>query len=302
MKLIFLGTGGSWPSKLRNVPSLAIKYESEVILFDCGEGTQRQFMHSPLSFMQVNKIFITHYHGDHFLGLPGLIQSMYLNERDDDLNIYGPEGTEFFVSTLLKLGYFTPSFNIYLHDLKDGDKIKFDAYSIAAFAVEHNVPTLAYVMEENPRPGRFNKPRALELGVPEGRLFSKLQQGETVSVNGTTITPDMVLGPTRPGRKFVYTGDTRPCDAVIKQSEKSDVLVHDSTFDHELEEKANRYGHSSSVQAAKIALEAGVKQLFLTHISPRYEDGELLESQAKKIFENTQAAYDLLEYEIKLEK
>jgi ribonuclease Z len=252
--------------------------------------------------MQVNKIFITHYHGDHFLGLPGLIQSMYLNERDEELNIYGPEGTENFISTLLKLGYFTPSFDIYLHDIKSGDETRFDGYKVSASKVEHNVPSLAYALEEDHRPGRFNKPRALELGVPEGRLFSKLQRGEPVEVNGKTITPDMVMGPTRPGRKFVYSGDTKPCDAMVKLARNCDVLIHDSTFDEELEEKANRYGHSSSVQAARIAKEAGAKQLFLTHISPRYEDGELLETQARKIFENTEAARDMLEYEIKLEK
>ena len=302
MRLIFLGTGGSWPSKLRNVPSLAIKYESEVVLFDCGEGTQRQFMHSPLSFMQINHIFITHFHGDHFLGLPGLIQSMYLNERTAELNIYGPEGTEYFVSTLLKMGYFKPSFDIYFHDMKNGDVVEFEKYNITAVEVEHNVPSFAYSMEEHSRPGKFNKARALELGVPEGRLFSKLQRGESVEVNGNDVTPEMVLGPVRPGRKFVYTGDTRPCNAVMELAKKSDVLVHDSTFDEVLEEKANRYGHSSCTQAAKIALEAGVKKLFLTHISPRYEEGEELEEQAKKIFPNTTSAYDLLEYEIKLEK
>jgi ribonuclease Z len=302
MKLVFLGTGGSWPSKLRNVPSVALKYESEVILFDCGEGTQRQFMHSPLSFMQINRIFISHYHGDHFLGLPGLIQSMYLNERTDDLEIYGPEGTEHIISTLLQLGYFSPSFNIILKDLKDGEKLQFENYSVTAVLADHNVPNLAYAFEENSRPGLFNKPRALEMGIPEGRLFGQLQRGQTVTVDGKEITPDMVMGPRRPGRKIVYSGDSRPSDAVIKISEGCDALLHDSTFDAEKEEKANRYGHSSARQAAEVAKTAGAKQLFLVHISPRYEEPDVLEAQAREVFPNTNAAFDLLDVEIRLQK
>ncbi|UCH88015.1 MAG: ribonuclease Z [Thermoplasmata archaeon] len=302
MKLIFLGTGGSWPSKTRNVPSIAIKYESEVILFDCGEGTQRQFMHSTLSFMQISRIFISHFHGDHFLGLPGLIQSMYLNERSDPLEIYGPKGAEHIISNLLKLGYFTPSYDIIIQDVEDGQTLKFDKYSVSACSVNHNVPTLAYALEEFERPGLFNKPRALELGIPEGPLFGRLQKGESIDLDGKEITPDMVMGPPRRGRKFVYSGDTRPSKSLIKLASDCDVLVHDSTFDAELEQKANDYGHSSTKQAAEIAAKAGAKQLFLVHISPRYEDPELLESQAQTVFPNTKTASDLMEVEIKLMK
>ena len=302
MKLVFLGTGGSWPSKLRNVPSVALKYESEVILFDCGEGTQRQFMHSSLSFMQISKIFISHYHGDHFLGLPGLIQSMYLNERTDDLEIYGPKGTEQIISTLLQLGYFSPSFNIILKDLEDGQKLQFENYSVTARIAHHNVTNLAYALEENSRPGLFNKPKALELGIPEGPLFGKLQRGQTVTVDGKEITPDTVMGPERSGRKIVYSGDSRPSDAVIALAEGCDALRHDSTFDAEKEEKANRYGHSSARQAAEVAKAAGAKQLFLVHISPRYEEADELEAQAQEIFPITKVAYDLMEVEIMLQK
>lgn len=302
MKLIFLGTGGSWPSKTRNVPSIALKYESEVILFDCGEGTQRQFMFSNISFMQIRRIFITHFHGDHFLGLPGLIQSMYLNERSDPLEIYGPTGTEEIISNLLQLGYFTPSYEITLHDIQAGQTIQFDHYNVSTCSVNHNVPSLAYALEENLRPGLFNKSRALELGIPEGPLFGKLQKGKTIQLGDKQITPDMVMGEPRRGRKFVYTGDTRPSRSVVQLAQDCDVLVHDATFDSELEQKANNYGHSSTNQAAEIAKEAGAKQLYMTHISPRYEDAVTLETQARSIFPNSHVAHDLLEVEIKLSK
>lgn len=299
LKLIFLGTGGSWPSKTRNVPSLAVKYDSEVILFDCGEGTQRQFMFSKVSFMQIKRIFISHYHGDHFLGLPGLVQSMYLNERTEPLEIYGPGGTEEIMGVVLKLGYFSPSFDINVHDIEDGQIFNFEKYDISVRSANHNVPSFAYAFEEHPRPGQFNKQLALDLGIPEGPMFGKLQRGETVNVNGSDIEPESVLGPARPGRKIVYTGDTQPSSAVEELARNCDVLIHESTFDVELEQKANKYGHSSARQAAEIAKAAGARQLFLMHISPRYDDGKILESQAKEVFPNAKVASDLDEVEIK---
>jgi ribonuclease Z len=302
MKLIFFGTGGGWPSKQRNVPSIALQFESEIILFDCGEGTQRQFMFSKLSFMQITKIFISHFHGDHFLGVPGLMQSMYLNDRSEPIEIFGPPGTSHIISSLLKLGYFQPSFDINLHDLKDKQILKFDRYNVMSRIVEHNIPSLAYAFEEHSRPGRFNKQVALDLGIPEGPLFGKLQRGQSIKLNDKTITPDMVLGEVRPGRKVVYTGDTRPSRSVVELAQNCDVIIHDATMDTELEEKANKYGHSSARQAAEIAAEAGAKELYLTHISPRYEDSELMESQARPIFPNTKVAHDFLEVEIKLSK
>ncbi len=299
MQIVFLGTGGSWPSPERNVSSVAVKRGSDVILFDCGEGTQRQLMSSPVSFMQISKIFITHFHGDHFLGLPGLVQSMSLNDRKERLQIYGPEGTKLLVGMLIQLGYFAPTYEVVVTDLAPGDVLKFDDHSITVGQAEHNVPTIFYVMEENPRPGKFDKPKALELGIPEGPLFSKLQKGETVEHDGHTFTPDMVLGPPRKGRKLVYTGDTAPCEAVVELAKDCDVLIHDSTSAAELEEKANSYGHSSSRQAAETAKKANADKLFLTHISPRYEDTVQLEKDAIEIFENSEVATDFLVYEIK---
>jgi len=299
MNIVFLGTGGSWPSPERSVSAVALKRGPEVILFDCGEGTQRQFMRSTVSFMQTTKIFVTHFHGDHFLGLPGLIQSMSLNDRRDPLSIHGPEGTEQLVSILIKLGYFTPTYEVIVQDLKPDDVLDFDEYTVTVGEANHNVPTLFYVLEEKERAGRFNKPRALELGIPEGPLFSKLQRGETVEHKGKTFTPDMVLGPPRRGRKIVYTGDTKPCEAVVELGKDCDVMIHDATTAADLEEKANMYGHSSSSQAADMAKRANAGKLFLTHISPRYEDIAQLEADAKAIFDNSQVAEDFLEYQIK---
>ena len=299
MELLFLGTGGSWPCKEFNVPAIALKLNNEIILFDCGEGTQRQFMMSKYSFMKVRKIFITHYHGDHFLGLSGLIQSMNLNDRLNDLDIYGPPGTIKIISTMLKLGYFGPGFKIKLHDLEDNEIVKFNRYNIKAFSVDHSVPTFGYVLEEHPRPGKFNLKKAKSLGIPKGPLYRKLQSGKAIELKGKRITPAMVLGPQRRGRKIVYSGDTKPCETVIKNAAAADVLIHDACLDSSLEAKAVAYGHSTAEQAAVVARKAKAKILFLIHHSPRYKDVTVLEDEAKKIFKMSFAAVDFLEYIVK---
>jgi len=253
--------------------------------------------------MQISKVFITHFHGDHFLGLPGLIQTMQLNDRDKPLDIYGPHGIDKLTSQLLSLGYFRPSYKIFSHELKEGDAVKFDGYSIRTLQVEHYVPALAYSIEEDQRPGKFNKPKALELGVPEGPLFSKLQHGQAITLkNGKKITPDMVLGKSRKGRKIVITGDTKPTKNLIEFSKGADLLIHDATFDSELADIANEYGHATAYEAAEIAKKANVEKLFLTHISPRYNDYRVLENDAKKVFKNSFVARDFQEVEIKLKK
>jgi ribonuclease Z len=301
MKLVFLGSGGSWPTKDRNLSSVALKMNGEIILFDCAEGTQRQLFQSSVNFMHVNKILISHFHGDHFLGLPGLIQSMYLNDRKKPLHILGPSGTTNTIRELLSIGYFSPTFDILTRDLKDKDQIEFENYWITARKADHDIPALAYSVEEHERKGKFHPEKALSMGVPEGPLFRKLQNGESVQIDGKTIRPKDVLGAPRKGRKVVYSGDTRPSKAIIELSENCDVLIHDSTLSSELEEKALSYGHSSTTQAAEIAKKANAKVLFLTHISPRYDDTQKLEDEAKKIFQYSFVAYDFLEYEILLQ-
>ena len=299
MQIVFLGTGGSWPSKDRNVSAVAMRIGSDVLLFDCGEGTQRQLMSSNVSFMKINRILISHFHGDHFLGLPGLIQSMSFNNRKNPLEIYGPHGTVKLVNIIINLGYFTPTFDFVVKDLKDNDTVKCDGYIIKAKTAEHNVPTLAYAVEENTHQGRFNVKKAKKLGIPEGPLFRKLQKGENIMVNGKKVTPDMVLGKSRKGKKIVYIPDTKPSKAIADFAKGSNVLIHDATADSSLEKKANKYGHSSARQAAVIAKKAGVKLLFLTHISPRYEDAGILEKDAKKVFSNSVVAEDFLGYNVK---
>jgi ribonuclease Z len=303
LRIIFLGTGGSWPTVKRNVSSLAIKRGSEILLFDCGEGTQRQFQQSNLSYMQISKIFITHFHGDHFLGLPGLIQTMQLNDRDKPLHIYGPTGMEDLTDHLLTLGYFRPSYEIISHDITNGDEVEFEEYSIHVLKVKHNVPTFSYCLEEHQRPGKFNKPKALKLGIPEGPLFSKLQYGQTITLaTGKKITPGMILGPSRRGRKIVISGDTMPCEEMIAFSKNADVLVHEATFDSELEDIAKEYGHTTAAQAAEIAKKAKVEKLFLVHVSPRYLDYRVLENDARKIFVQSFVPKDFQEIEIRLHK
>ena len=303
LSIIFLGTSGSWPTVKRNVSSIAVKRGSEVILFDCGEGTQRQFQKSKLSYMQISKVFITHFHGDHFLGLPGLFQTMQLNDREKPIHVYGPKGITKLVSQLLSLGYFKPAYRIIAHEVKNGDVIGFDEYVVRVLSVKHNVPAVAYSLEEKMRPGHFNKPKALKLGIPEGPLFSKLQRGETVKLkNGKKITPDMVLGQPRKGRKIVISGDTKPYDKLISFSKDADVLIHDATFDSEFKDISLEYGHSTSSQAAEIAKKANVEKLFLTHISPRYLDHRTLESDAQKIFKNSSVSRDFQEVTIMLKK
>jgi len=303
LNILFLGTGGSWPTIKRNVTSVALKRGSEIILFDCGEGTQRQFQKSKLSYMQITKIFITHFHGDHFLGIPGLIQTMQLNDREIPLHIYGPKGMIKLTDQLLSLGYFKPNYKIVSHELNENEVIDFGEYYIKTLKVKHGAPTLAYALEEKMRPGKFNKPKALKLGIPEGPLFSKLQHGQTIILkNGKKITPNMVLGESRKGRKIVISGDTKPIDEMIDFSKDADVLIHEATFDSELKDVSGEYGHTTAFQAAEIAKKADVEKLFLVHISPRYLDNKILENEARKVFNNSFVPNDFQEIEIKLKK
>ena len=299
MHVAFIGTGGSWPSPERNVMAIAVRVGPEVILLDCGEGTQRQLMRSTVSFMKISRIFVTHFHGDHFLGLPGLIQSMALNDRKEPLEIYGPQGIVELLKSLLTLGHFKPTFEVLVEELKPGERVDFERYSVTCDLADHSVPCYAYAIEESPRPGKFNKPRALELGVPEGPMFSKLQNGESVTLaDGRVVEPSMVLGPPRKGRKLVFSGDTKPCDAVEKLAAGADLLIHDATAAADNLDKANTYGHSTAAQAGALAAKAGVRMLVLVHISPRYEDGAPLLDEARVVFPNAVLPKDLDELDV----
>ena len=295
MKIVFLGTGGTYPSKMRNVTSVAIQMPGEVVMFDCGEGTQRQLMHSSISFMKIKKIFISHLHADHFLGIPGLIQSMSLNGREDRLDVFGPEGTHDNVESMLRLGYFKSGFDVVTEDLVAGTVKDFGGYTIRCVEADHSIPSLAFCLEEKQRTGRFDVKKAAKLLIPEGPLFRRLQEGKTISLGRRKILPEQVLGPPRPGRKVVYTGDTKPSKAVVKLAKGADVLIHDCTLDSSHKQLASDFGHSTASEAAAVAKAAGVRALFLVHLSPRYESHEVLEKEARKVFRNSRVAVDLME-------
>ena len=301
LRITFLGTGGSTPTPNRNPSAIAVNREGELMLFDCGEGTQRQMMRAKTG-MAVSSIFITHFHADHVLGIPGLLQTMALQGRKEPLEIFGPRYIDKFLYHLLSLGYVGKSFEVKAIELKPGDEVRRQKYRIKAIKTVHNVESIGYVLEEDMRPGRFNRERAIELGIKPGPLFSRLQSGHTITVDGREIRPEQVLGPPRPGRKIVYTGDTRPCESVVEASRGADLLIHDSSMSEEVKQYAIEYMHSTALEAAEVAKEAGVRKLILTHISARYSDLESakrLEDEAKRVFENVEVAKELMTVEVR---
>ncbi len=297
MRVTFLGTAGSWPTKDRSASAIALDTERELILLDCGEGTQRQFFQSSASFMRVRRVFLTHFHGDHFLGLPGLIQSMGLNNRSEPLDIYGPPDAEEMVGRALQMGYYTQRFPITVHPLHPGDSVELDGYTVRTARAEHPVPTIAYRVEEGPKRGRFDGDLARSLGI-EGRDFARLEAGEPVRVRDRVVHPGDVMGPPRPGRSIVYSGDTAPSDDIRRLASRATLLIHEATAARAIEEEANAWGHSSTRQAAELARSAEVGTLYLTHFSSRYKELEPLEEEARIVFPGSHAARDLLDHSV----
>jgi ribonuclease Z len=272
-----------------------------LILFDCGEGTQRQMIQTGVGFHRKTKIFITHMHGDHILGLPGLLQTMSLLDREKKLEIYGPQGIKAFVEAISETVQFTLTFPVKVSEIDTGLVCEEREYLVHAAQSNHMTFSLAYALTEKPRPGRFHPEKAKALGVPEGPLWSKLQGGLSVKLSdGRIVKPEMVLGSSRLGRKIVYTGDTRPSKPLVRLAENANLLIHEATFDDELFERAGEDGHSTPSQAAETAKEAGAKWLILTHISARYRDATLLLEQARKVFSNTELAEDFLKIDLPL--
>lgn len=299
LRITFLGTGGSLPTRNRNPSAVMVNREGELILFDCGEGTQQQMMRAKTGMMSLSSIFISHFHADHFLGIPGLIQTMSFLGRNEPLTIYGPEGTREFTEFFKILGYCNLKYEIRGVELRPDDIVEGEGYVVRALKTEHSIPSLGYALIENPRPGRFNREKAVGLGVPPGPLFAKLQRGNPVEVNGKIVKPEEVMGIPRPGRIIVYTGDTRPCEAVLEASRDADLLIHDGSFADEMADWAEESMHSTAGEVAALAKEAGVRKLVLTHISSRYTDdaGPVLKD-SKKVFENVVVAEDLMELEV----
>ena len=301
MEITFLGTSSAVPSKHRNHTAIVLKHFGEVMLFDCGEGTQRQLTYAKISPMKIDKIFITHYHGDHILGLAGLIQSMGFRGRSEDLDIYGPKGLNKLINAISNTGFFQINFQIITHEIGEGIVLETDEYIIKSIIAEHNIDNLAYSIYEKKKP-RFLREKAIELGVPVGPAFGKLHNGEEVEINGKIIKPEQVLGEPRIGQKVTYSGDTRPCEKMIELAQCSDVLIHEATYEHEDQDKAIENCHSTSKEAAEIAKEANVKLLVLTHISTRYTTDINIKEEAKEIFENTVVANDFTELNIGKDK
>jgi ribonuclease Z len=273
-------------------------------MFDCGEGTQRQMMQAKVSFHKKLGVFLTHLHGDHVLGLPGVLQTMALMDRNEPVSVYGPVGIKDFLVCAQETLKFGLTFSVEISEiLSEGVICDEEEYSVLAVKSNHAVESYAYAFVEKQRSGKFYPKKALAHGVPEGELWSKLQDGEEIKLaDGKIVKPVDVMGPLRAGRKIVYTGDTRPFEAFAKFAAGADLIIHDSTFDDSLSEKAALDGHSTPSQAAEQAKAAEAKRLVLTHISARYPDASMLLEQAKKIFADTVLAEDFLELELPLKK
>ncbi|MEA3190472.1 MAG: ribonuclease [Thermoplasmata archaeon] len=299
LAVTFLGTGASYPTAERGLSAIAVKRGGEVLLWDCGEGTQRQIQKSGLSYQQITQIWLSHYHGDHCYGVPGLLKTMALNERDKPLWVYGPKGLGRMVAAWRELRGWPKEFPIHVTEVKPGDVVRKDGYSMTVFQGDHGIENLVFALQEADRPGFFDKPKALELGIPEGPLFGKLQRGETVTTrDGRTFTPEQVVGPARPGRRVVYSGDTQPCLGLLEAAVDADLFVCEATFTADLVEKAREVRHMCAGEAAAIAAKAKARKLILTHISPRYRDLAPLLQEAQAVFPDVQVADDFLAVEV----
>jgi ribonuclease Z len=293
----FLGTGAAIPTADRSLPAVLLTRNGEQIMFDCGEGVQRQMIKAKSGLHKPLKIFITHMHGDHVLGLPGLLQTMSLMDRQKPVELYAPQGIAHFLECLRETLQFQLTFQVNIHEIANpGIICEEEQYYVEAEHTNHAITSFAYAFIEKPRPGRFNIQKAIELGIPEGAAWGKLQRGEKyVLPNGQVVNPSVVSGPLRSGRKIIYTGDTKPFERFTQFAQNADLVIHEATFDDALAEKAAMDGHSTPSQAATQAKIANAKSLVLTHISARYSDVTLLLTQARKVFENTQVASDFLE-------
>ena len=286
LSIFFAGTGGSVPSPRCGLPAILIRRGGDRVLFDCGEGTQRQLVRS-VGLTDVDSVFITHFHADHWLGLPGMLKSFALRERDQPLIVYGPRGLRELMGAM-RIVYGRLPYELSFVELEPAQSIERDGYAITPIPVRHRGEAcFGYALVEQPRPGQLDARLAQELGVRPGPDFGRLQRGETVD----GVAPAQVMGPAREGRKIVLSGDTAPCEALAIAAHQADVLVHEATFAEEESERARQTAHSTARQAAALARDAEVRMLALTHISSRYPPGEL-RAQARELFAATEAPRD----------
>jgi ribonuclease Z len=291
LSVFFAGTGGSVPTVRRGLPAILVRRGADRMLFDCGEGTQRQLL-SSVGLMDLTEVYLTHFHADHWLGLPGMLKTFDLRDRDRPLVIYGPPGLKALMTGALRLAG-RVRYELTLVELEPGDEIGGDGYRIAPVPAAHRGAAYAYVLYEDERPGAFDPGAAQRLGLEPGPEFGRVQRGETVR----GVSPEQVMGPSRAGRKLVLSGDTRPCDAIRIAAHRADLLVHEATFAEEEAERAAENGHSTAHEAATIAREAEVSMLALNHISTRHPPS-VIRDEAREVFERAVVPRDFDTIEI----
>jgi ribonuclease Z len=299
LSVTFLGTSAARPTVERNVSALALVREGETLLFECGEGTQRQMMRFGVTFA-LTEIFFTHFHADHFLGVIGLIRTLGLQARAEPMRLYGPKGAKKLLEQALQLGVERVPFPVEIVEVKPGDVLRDagcgmrDAYDIQVFGTEHGGASVGYALREHERRGRFDVDKARAAGIPEGPLWGKLSKGEAVQLpDGRTVGPEGIVGDKRPGRLVVFTGDTRPCAAVVDAAQGADLLIHEATFGEEEKDRAKETGHSTAREAAQVALAAKARRLVLSHVSARYSiSADELVKEAREVFKETAVAKD----------
>jgi len=299
MKLVFLGTSAAQPTTERGMTCICLVLDKEILMFDAGEGAQIAFQKAKLGWNKKIRIFVTHLHGDHCVGILGLLQTMSLQNRTESVDIYGPRGIEEFIAANLKVLNFGLTFPVRITRISEGLVLDDSGYNIHTCEAEHSIPAYSYRFTEKDRPGRFYPEKAKELGIPEGKLWHELQNDKEITVQGRTIRPSDVMGEKRKGIKIGISGDTRPTRKLEEFFKGCDYMTFDSTYDDSLKDKAKENYHSTSKEAAELAKKAGVANLILTHFSARYENTDELVGEAKTIHESVVAARDLLEINIR---
>ena len=299
MKLVFLGTSAAQPTPQRGLSCICLERDGEIFMFDAGEAAQIAYMKSGLGWNKKMRILVTHMHGDHCIGILGLLQTMSMQKRTRKLEIFGPKGIDEFLYANIKILNFRLTFPIMINIVDEGKIVDEKEYSIHVSKADHSITAYSYRFDEKDKPGRFYKEKAKQLGIPEGQLWNKLQNGSSVEINGTIITPSQVLGEKRSGKRIGISGDTRPTDKLVSFFNECDYLTFDSTFLDESRDRALVTRHSTAAEAGKFANDAQVKNLIMTHFSARYSNTEQLVEEGKKYHDIIIAAKDLLEIEIK---
>jgi ribonuclease Z len=300
LRFTFLGTSAAQPTIHRNLSGLAVKADTDLLLFDCGEGSQRQMIRFGTGFT-VDAVFFTHFHADHYLGIIGFLRTLGMQGRETPMTLYGPPPARRLLHQAVYLGTERLEFPLQIQELRGGDVVSRGTYAVHAVQVDHRVHALGYVIQEQERPGRFDLDKARALGVPEGPAFGRLQRGEAVTLaDGRAVQPSDVLGAPRPGRKVALSGDTRPCDAMVMGARDADLLIHEATFSDDEQERALETRHSTGREAGRVAREARVRRLILTHLSSRHDlDFGRLLAQAKDEFKGpVEVAYDGMSFDI----